>query len=77
MIMNDAVAESIRIMDKAESSDYPIAVFINRGRIKVSRFGLEAFHEVYRKAPQSLLAVYDHNVMREWIEEDLRYVGVV
>lgn len=69
--------EANKLLDRINAAHVPIAVFSRHGNYICTKSTTDRFSELMRGDRQrDLMGVYDHDVMLEWLEDDLAYMGV-
>ena len=68
--------ESKKIMQRIDSSDVPIAVFVKRGVWNASKITSGLFEEAMKRRKDDFIGIYDKSVQIEYLQYDLFHAGV-
>lgn len=69
--------EASKLLDRINAARCGIAVFSRHGNYICTKVTTGRFEELLRgDRLRDLMGVYDHDVMLDWLEDDLAYMGV-
>jgi hypothetical protein len=65
------------LFNKIESAKVPLAIFVINGAVKATKVNTNLFAEAFIKMSDKLMGVYNSDVELKWLEDDLKYMGMI
>lgn len=70
-------ADVTELQNKILDSKVPIAVFVKDGIVRRCKVTTQLFQIAMHNRPETLIGVYNSDCDPRYIEDDLRYMGVI
>jgi hypothetical protein len=68
--------EASRVMQRIDSSEFPIAVFVKRGVWSATNVTSNLFEEAMKRRKDDLIGIYTKSAQIDYLQYDLFHAGV-